>query len=56
MQEEIAKLEEMEAIAATGDVFSDSDVFNILLIGTDERTAEFNTNARSLRHHTSGQL
>ena len=46
MQEEIAKLEEMEAIAATGDVFSDSDVFNILLIGTDERTAEFNTNAR----------
>lgn len=46
MQEEIAKLEEMEAIAAAGDVFSDSDVFNILLIGTDERTAEFNTNAR----------
>lgn len=46
MQEEIAKLKEMEAIAATGDVFSDSDVFNILLIGTDERTAEFNTNAR----------
>ena len=45
-QEEIAKLEEMEAIAAAGDVFSDSDVFNILLIGTDERTAEFNTNAR----------
>ena len=46
MQVEIAKLKEMEAIAATGDVFSDSDVFNILLIGTDERTAEFNTNAR----------
>lgn len=46
MQEEIAKLKEMEAIAATGNVFSDSDVFNILLIGTDERTAEFNTNAR----------
>lgn len=46
MQEEIAKLEKMEAIAAAGDVFSDSDVFNILLIGTDERTAEFNTNAR----------
>lgn len=32
MQEEIAKPEEMEAIAATGDVFSDSDVFNILCI------------------------
>jgi LCP family protein required for cell wall assembly len=39
-------LEEMEAIAAEGDVFSDSNVFNILLIGTDERTTYFNTNAR----------
>ncbi len=37
---------EVEAIAATGDIFADSDVFNVLLIGTDERTSEFSTNAR----------
>ena len=46
MQEAIKALEEMEAIAATGDIFADSDVFNVLLIGTDERTSEFSTNAR----------
>jgi LCP family protein required for cell wall assembly len=46
MLEATAGLEEREAILATGDIFSDSDVFNILLIGTDERTEEFNSNAR----------
>lgn len=46
MKAATAGLEEREAVAAEGDVFSDSDVFNILLIGTDERTAEFNDNAR----------
>ena len=30
-----------------GDVFKDKDVFNILLLGTDERTKEFNTFARA---------
>ena len=39
-------LDERDAILATGEIFSDSDVFNILLIGTDERTEEFSTNAR----------
>ena len=39
-------LDEREAILATGEIFSDSDVFNILLIGTDERTEEFSANAR----------
>lgn len=29
------------------EVFEDSDVMNILLIGTDERSSEFSTNARS---------
>lgn len=46
MKAATADLEEREAIAADGDVFSDSDVFNILLIGTDERTTYFNDNAR----------
>lgn len=46
MQEATRELEEMQAIAATGDVFADSNVFNILLIGTDERTSGFSTNAR----------
>lgn len=39
-------LEESEAILPTCEVFDDKDVFNILLIGTDERTKNFNTNAR----------
>lgn len=30
-----------------GDIYSDSDVTNILLLGTDERTEEFNDNARA---------
>ena len=30
-----------------GDVWKDQNVFNILLLGTDERTKEFNTNARA---------
>ncbi|MBQ2693864.1 MAG: LCP family protein [Clostridia bacterium] len=30
-----------------GEVFRDPDVVNILLLGTDERTTRFNTNARS---------
>ncbi len=30
-----------------GEVFRDPDVINILLLGTDERTTRFNTNARS---------
>lgn len=32
---------------ADGELFSNKDVLNILLIGTDERTKEFNVNARS---------
>ncbi|MGI5957874.1 MAG: LCP family protein [Massiliimalia sp.] len=30
-----------------GEIFSDSQVFNLLLLGTDERTSEFSTNARA---------
>lgn len=30
-----------------GDIYSDGDVTNILLLGTDERTEEFNNNARA---------
>jgi LCP family protein required for cell wall assembly len=40
------ELEEQEAVEATGEIWSDSSVFNILLIGTDDRTTEFSDNAR----------
>ena len=46
MQDAMNGLEEKKAIAATGDIFSNTNVFNLLLIGTDERSTEFNTNAR----------
>ena len=40
-------LEDMDAVEATGDVVWDDDVFNILLIGTDERTDDsYSDNAR----------
>lgn len=40
------EIEEREAIEATGEIEEDKSVFNILLIGTDDRTTEFNDNAR----------
>ncbi len=40
------EIEEKQAIEATGDIEEDKSVFNILLIGTDDRTTEFNDNAR----------
>ena len=45
--------EEMEALGLTEakitdmDIFSDSDVFNVLLLGTDERKQNFSANARA---------
>lgn len=42
-----AGLETMDAVEATGDVVWDDDVFNVLLIGTDERTdGSYSDNAR----------
>lgn len=46
MDEALKDLEEKEAIEAEGEIFGDEDVFNILLIGTDDRTKEFSDNAR----------
>lgn len=47
MENAVAELEEKEAIEATGDVNDDRNVYNILLIGTDERTVgEYSENAR----------
>jgi len=46
MEQATADLEKIEAVAAEGDTIFDDDVFNVLLIGTDERTEEFNDNAR----------
>ena len=42
-----AGLESMDAVKATGDIIWDDDVFNVLLIGTDERTdGSYSENAR----------
>ena len=46
MEKATADLEEMEAVEAQGEVFTDEDVINILLIGTDERSKKLSTNAR----------
>lgn len=45
--EEAAGLEETQAILAEGETVTDKDVVNILLLGTDERTKAFSTNARA---------
>lgn len=39
-------LDDLDPITAKGDVVQDDHVLNILLIGTDERTKNFSTNAR----------
>lgn len=46
MEQVTAGLEQAEIIDAQGEVYSSEDVYNILLIGTDERTKRFSTNAR----------
>ena len=46
MNEAIADLEQKNAVDATGEIYKDSNYFNILLIGTDERTENFSDNAR----------
>ena len=40
------EIEEKQAIEATGEIEEDKAVFNILLIGTDDRTTKLNDNAR----------
>lgn len=46
MDEAIADLEEKNSVDATGEIYKDSNYFNILLIGTDENTKKFSDNAR----------
>lgn len=46
MEQQTAGLEEKEIVEAEGEIFGDEDVFNVLLIGTDERTKDFSDNAR----------
>lgn len=46
MDEAIAGLEERDAIDATGEIYKDKRILNILLIGTDEHTEDFSENAR----------
>lgn len=56
------ELESMDAVNATGETVTDKDVFNVLLIGTDERTnGEYSENARGdacmlLSINTSGDV
>lgn len=46
MAQETAGLAAMDAVLAEGDIISSPDVFNVLLIGTDERSKDFSANAR----------
>lgn len=46
LKKQTADIAEAKTIQAEGDIFSDSDVYNILLIGSDDRTQKFNENAR----------
>ena len=46
LKKQTADIAEAKTIQAEGDIFSDSDVYNILLIGSDDRTKKFNENAR----------
>ena len=46
MDELASTLEETEVILSDKDISKDSKVFNILLIGTDERTGSYSENAR----------
>ena len=45
--EEADMLGEAEVVLSDAEVMSDADIFNILLLGTDERTAKFSANARA---------
>lgn len=46
MEKALEGLEEKQVVEAEGELFGDKDVFNVLLIGTDDRTKEFSDNAR----------
>lgn len=46
MEQALENVEEADAILAQGEIFGDSNVFNVLLIGTDERSSSFSDNAR----------
>jgi len=46
-EDEKNSLGEAEVILSDAELASDKDIFNILLLGTDEHVAEFSTNARA---------
>lgn len=46
MEDQLSGVDEGEAVASDDEIFEDDDVYNILLIGTDDRTEEFSSNAR----------
>ena len=46
MEDATAGLEEKEAVSATEETLHHKDVLNVLLIGTDERSGKYSTNAR----------
>lgn len=46
MEQALKDLEEKQVIEAEGEIFGDENIFNILLIGTDDRTKDFSDNAR----------
>lgn len=46
-EDDVRDLEDTQTVLSDMEIFSDSDIYNILLLGTDERKKEFSTNARA---------
>ena len=46
MEDQLSGVGESEAVASDDEIFQDDNVYNILLIGTDDRTEKFSSDAR----------
>jgi|GEM_PF-651284 len=47
MEAKLADIQAMDVVRASGEIFRDDSVYNILLLGTDDRTKKFSNDARS---------
>ena len=47
MEAKLADVQEMDVVRASGEIFRNDSVYNILLLGTDDRTKTFSNDARS---------
>lgn len=61
MESSLADLEQTDAVSAEGEMLADKNVINVLLIGSDERSGSYSTNARGdtcilLSINTAGEV